>query len=79
MTFRHTPIWGPQMTLEGLSRKMNRDHQAIKAIQYLYDEGFIVAGYRDGEPALFLATELSEAQEAIKAKTKEDPSDYWKK
>ena len=50
---------------------MSREEQAIQAIQYLYDEGFIVAGYRDGEPALFLATELSEAQEAIKAKIKE--------
>ena len=45
---------------------MSREEQAIQAIQYLYDEGFIVAGYRDGEPALFLTTELSEAQEAIK-------------
>lgn len=58
---------------------MSKDKQAIQAIQYLFDEGFIVAGFRDGEPALFLTTKLSEAQEAIKAKIKEDPADYWKK
>jgi len=58
---------------------MSKDEQAIQALQYLLDEGFIAAGYRDGEPALFLTTELSEAQEAIKAKIKEDPADYWKK
>ena len=58
---------------------MSKEEQAIQALQYLLDEGFIAAGYRDGEPALFLTTELSEAQEAIKAKIKPDPADYWKK
>lgn len=58
---------------------MSMEDQVIQAIQYLWDEGFIVAGYRDGEPSLFLATELGEAQEAIKAKIKEDPADFWKK
>jgi hypothetical protein len=57
---------------------MTNEDQKIQAIQYLWDEGFIVAGYRDGSPALFLATDLREAQEAVKAKIKEDPADYWK-
>lgn len=58
---------------------MNKDSQAIQALQYLLDEGFIVAGYRDGKPALFLTTELSEAHKAISPKAKADPADYWKK
>jgi len=50
--------------------------EALKAIDYLYREGFIVLGYRDGEPAVFLATDLKTAQKAIRAKN--DPADWWK-
>ena len=59
---------------------MSKEEQAIQALQYLPDEGFIAAGYRDGEPALFLTTELSEAQEAMRFRLKRrvDPSDWWK-
>ena len=57
---------------------MNAD-QAIQALQYLLDEGFISFGYLDGEPAVFLTTTLEEAQKAIKAKAIKDPSDWWKK
>lgn len=56
---------------------MSREQECIKAIQYLLDEGFIVAGLKDGEPALFLTTNLSKAQKAIRVKVN-DPADYWK-
>jgi hypothetical protein len=58
---------------------MNADDQAIQALQYLLDEGFISFGYLDGEPSVFLITSLEEAQKAIKAKSLNDPSDWWKK
>lgn len=54
-----------------------KDSEAIRALQYLLDEGFIVPGFRDGEPTLFLTTDLSEAQTAIKAKIRRDPSEDW--
>ena len=53
--------------------------EALKAIDYLYREGFLVLGYCNGEPAVFLATDLKEAQRAIKAVVREDPADWWKK
>ena len=53
--------------------------EALKAIDYLYREGFLVLGYRDGEPAVFLATDLKEAQKAIKAVGEKDSADWWKK
>lgn len=52
--------------------------EALRAIDYLYREGFIVLGYRNGQPAVFLATDLKTAQKAIKAKVAEDPADWWK-
>ena len=55
------------------------ESEALKAIDYLYREGFLVLGYRDGEPAVFLATDLKEAQMAIKAVAEKDPADWWKK
>jgi hypothetical protein len=55
------------------------ESEAIKAIDYLYREGFLVLGYRNGEPAIFLATDLREAQRAIKTVMREDPADWWKK
>lgn len=57
---------------------MNKESEALSALQYLLDEGFIVPGFRDGEPALFLTTDLSEAQTAIKARVAIDPSEKWK-
>ena len=54
------------------------ESEALKAIDYLYREGFLVLGYRDGEPAVFLATDLREAQRAMKAVVREDPADWWK-
>lgn len=56
----------------------DNDSEALSALQYLLDEGFIVPGFRDGEPTLFLTTELSEAQTAIKARVAPDPSEKWK-
>jgi len=56
----------------------DNDSEALAALQYLLDEGFIVPGLRDGEPALFLTTELKEAQSAIKARVAPDPSEKWK-
>lgn len=53
--------------------------EALKAIDYLYREGFLVLGYRDGEPAVFLATDLKDAQKAIKAVGEKDSADWWKK
>lgn len=57
---------------------MNTDDQAIKALQYLLDEGFISLGYIDGKPSVYLTTSLCEAQKAIKSMAK-DNADWWKK
>ena len=51
----------------------------FRSIDYLYREGFLVLGYRDGEPAIFLATDLRDAQRAMKAVVSSDPADWWKK
>ena len=56
---------------------MSKDEQAIKALQYLLDEGFISLGYIDGEPAVHLTTSLAEAQKAILGLAK-DSADWWK-
>jgi hypothetical protein len=57
---------------------MNADDQAIQALQYLLDEGFIALGYIDGKPSVYLTTSVSEAQRAIKSMAK-DSADWWKK
>jgi hypothetical protein len=57
---------------------MSNDDQAIKALQYLLDEGFISLGYIDGQPSVFLTTSLREAQKAILAYIP-DGADWWKK
>jgi len=50
-------------TLEG-----DDEGQVLSVLQYLLDEGFLVPGFRDGEPAIFLTTDIEEAQEAVKAR-----------
>ena len=67
---------------EGLITKppikaVNKDEQAIKALQYLLDEGFISLGYIDGQPSVFLTTSLADAQKAILGLAK-DSADWWK-
>jgi hypothetical protein len=57
---------------------MNTDDQAIQALQYLLDEGFISLGYIDGKPSVYLTTTVTEAQKAMKCVTK-DSADWWKK
>jgi len=57
---------------------MNTDEQAIQALQYLLDEGFISLGYIDGKPSVYLTTSVLEAQKAIKYMAK-DTADWWKK
>lgn len=57
---------------------MNTDEQAIKALQYLLDEGFISLGYIDGKPSVHLTTSLRDAHKAIKSLAK-DTADWWKK
>ena len=56
---------------------MSRDEQAIKALQYLLDEGFVSVGYIDGQPSVFLTTSLRDAQKAILGLAK-DSADWWK-
>jgi len=59
---------------------MSKDEQAIQALQYLLDEGFIAAGYRDGEPALFLTTNIQEVHNTLRQRfAKQDEADWWKK
>jgi len=57
---------------------MNADDQAIQALQYLLDEGFISLGYIDGKPSVYLTTSVKEAQKVIKTMAK-DSADWWKK
>jgi hypothetical protein len=45
---------------------MSRENEVIKAIQYLWDEGFLEGCIKDGEPAVRLVTELREARKAIR-------------
>jgi|688.fasta_scaffold2727217_2 hypothetical protein len=58
----------------------NREDQCIKALQYLWDEGFLRLWEENGEAKLALTTELSEVHDAIKVKfrRKADPADWWK-
>ena len=57
---------------------MSTDDQAIQALQYLLDEGFVSLGYIDGKPSVYLTTSVLEAQKAIKC-MKKDSADWWKK
>jgi len=57
---------------------MNTEDQAIQALQYLLDEGFISLGYIDGKPSVYLTTSVEEAQKVIKTMAK-DSADWWKK
>lgn len=59
---------------------MNRDDQAIKVMQYLWDEGFLKLWVQDGEARVALTTEVEEAHEAIRSKfaIKKDSADWWK-
>ena len=56
---------------------MSKDEQAIKALQYLLDEGFIALGYIDGKPSVHLTTSRGDAQKAILGLAK-DSADWWK-
>jgi len=56
---------------------MSKDEQAIKALQYLLDEGFVSLGYIDGQPSVFLTTSLADAHKAILGHAK-DSADWWK-
>jgi len=47
---------------------MKKNEKIIFAIQYLLDEGFIEIGYKNGEPAVFLSTDIKDAQAAIHSK-----------
>lgn len=59
---------------------MSREKKIIKALQYLWDEGFLRLWVENGDPKIALTTEVSEAHEAIRAKfkIKNDPADWWK-
>ena len=67
----------PALNKAFLVKAMSKDEQAIKALQYLLDEGFISLGYIDGKPAVFLTTSLADAQKAILGLAK-DSADWWK-
>lgn len=54
---------------------MNRENEIIRAIQYLWDEGFLEPCKKDGEPAVRLVTELSEAKKAIRRIIKKGSKD----
>jgi hypothetical protein len=62
----------------------SKDDQVIVALQYLLDEGFITCGKLDGEPALFLTTDLSEVHKTLRAmatresKKETSKADWWK-
>jgi hypothetical protein len=54
---------------------MSRENEVIKAIQYLWDEGFLEGCLKDGEPAVRLVTELREARKAIRKIVKKSGKD----
>jgi hypothetical protein len=54
---------------------MNRENEVIKAIQYLWDEGFLEGYIKNGEPAVRLVTELREAKKAIRRIVKKGSKD----
>ena len=59
---------------------MSKDDQAIKVMQYLWDEGFLRLYIKGGQPMVALTTEVSEVHDAIRVrfKKKSDPADWWK-
>ena len=58
----------------------NREDRCMKALQYLWDEGFLRLWEENGEAKLALTTELSEVHDAIKVRfrRKIDTADWWK-
>jgi len=68
---------GEGLITKPIIKAMSRDEQAIKALQYLLDEGFVSLGYIDGQPSVFLTTSLRDAQKAILGLAK-DSADWWK-
>ena len=68
---------GEGLITKPIIKAMSRDEQAIKALQYLLDEGFVSLGYIDGQPSVFLTTSLRDAQKAILGLSK-DSADWWK-
>ncbi len=54
---------------------MSRENEVIKAIQYLWDEGFLKPCTKNGEPAVRLVTELREARKAIRRIIKKSGKD----
>jgi hypothetical protein len=54
---------------------MSRENEVIKAIQYLWDEGFLEPCTKNGEPAVRLVTEIREARKAIRKIIKESGKD----
>jgi hypothetical protein len=58
----------------------NQEDRCIKALQYLWDEGFLRLWEENGEAKLALTTELSEVHDAIKVRfrRKIDSADWWK-
>ena len=59
----------------------NQEDQAIKALQYLWDEGFLRLWEENGEAKIALTTDLSEVHDAIKVRfrRKISSADWWKK
>jgi hypothetical protein len=55
---------------------MSRENEVIKAIQYLWDEGFLEPCVKKGEPAVRLVTELREARKAIRRIIQKSGKDY---
>ena len=68
---------GEGLITKPIIKAMSRDEQAIKALQYLLDEGFVSLGYIDGQPSVFLTTSLRDEQKAILGLSK-DSADWWK-
>jgi hypothetical protein len=68
---------GEGLITKPLIKAVSKDEQAIKALQYLLDEGFISLGYIDGQPSVFLTTSLADAHKAILGLAK-DSADWWK-
>ena len=59
---------------------MSKEEQAIRVMQYLWDEGFLRLYIKGGQPMVALTTEVSEVHDAISVrfKKKSDPADWWK-
>ena len=60
--------------------KADRDSMAIAALQYLLDEGFIKCGFIDGEPSVFITTDLKSVHKALgNICVDDDSANWWKK